>query len=132
MRGYRDLIVWQKAIDLVVPTYRIAERLPRIEIFALGAQFRRAVVSIPANLAEGHSRRGTSEFLHHMSIARGSLAEVETLVELVVRLGYASEVDLPDVRSRLEEIRRLLQALMLALERRLKLPSWNPGKSPAS
>ena len=76
--GYRDLVVWQEAMDLVVATYRIAARLPRGEQYGLVNQMQRAAVSVPANIAEGHGRSGCREYLHHLSVARGSLMELET------------------------------------------------------
>ena len=76
--SYHDLIVWQRAIDFVVDTYKLTGRFPRTEVYGLTAQLQRAVVSIPSNIAEGAGRIPTREFIHHASIARGSLFEAET------------------------------------------------------
>jgi four helix bundle protein len=88
IKTYRDLTVWQKAVDLVADAYRLSDRFPRSEEFALRLQLRRAAVSVPANIAEGHGRTGIGEYLHHLSIAHGSIAELETLLTVAVRLGY--------------------------------------------
>jgi len=78
VKNYRELIVWQKAMDLVEEVYKSSRDFPREEVYALTSQIRRAAVSIPSNIAEGQGRKSTSEFLHHLSIAHGSLREVET------------------------------------------------------
>jgi hypothetical protein len=78
IKSYRDLRVWGLAMDLVVESYRTNRSFPKEEIYALTAQFRRAAVSIPSNIAEGHGRKHTREYLHHLSIANGSLMELET------------------------------------------------------
>ena len=78
IRHYRDLEVWQRAMDLVEQVYRIAKTLPAEERYGLTSQIQRAAVSIPANVAEGHGRTHRGDYLHHLSIARGSLAELET------------------------------------------------------
>lgn len=93
--SYRDLLVWQKAMDLVVMSCRLSKRLPASENFGLISQIQRAAVSIPTNIAEGGGRRHLGDYLHHLSIANGSLKELETLWYIVVRLAYlpAKEVD---------------------------------------
>jgi hypothetical protein len=78
VKNYRELIVWQKAMDLVEEVYKSSRDFPREEVYALTSQIRRAAVSIPSNIAEGQGRKSTNEFLHHLSIAHGSLREVET------------------------------------------------------
>lgn len=86
VKNYRGLIAWQKAMDLVEEVYRATREFPREEVFALSGQLRRAVVSIPSNVAEGQGRWSTKEFLHHLSISYGSLREVETQVLIAYRL----------------------------------------------
>ena len=83
---YSDLIVWQKAMDLVVHVYEVTESFPQREVFGLTNQVRRAAVSIPSNIAEGQGRGTTKDFLHFLAIARGSLQEVETQLLLAYRL----------------------------------------------
>src|SRR5688500_1847747 len=94
VESYRDLRLWQAAMDLGVESYRVGELMPSRERFGLVAQIRRAAVSIPANIAEGHGRLRRGEYLHHLSIARGALKELETLLALAERLGYLSDADL--------------------------------------
>ena len=79
VQNYRDLKVWQESMDLTPEVYRLQRKLPKEETYGLGDQIRRAAVSIPANIAEGHARQHTKEFLQYLAIARGSLAELETL-----------------------------------------------------
>jgi len=88
IRGYQDLEVWQKAMDLVVETYRLTKTFPSDERFGLIAQLRRASVSVPSNIAEGRGRFGLGGFLYHLSIATGSLMEVETQFLISERLEY--------------------------------------------
>src|SRR3979411_1014515 len=88
VRHYQELIVWQKAMDLVEEVYKVSRSFPREEIYGLTSQLRRAAVSIPSNVAEGQGRRTTTDFLRHLSIAYGSLLEVETQVLIATRLNY--------------------------------------------
>ncbi len=110
--SYRDLIVWQKAIDLVPEVYALIRRFPQEENFALSQQARRAVVSISANIAEGQARTHRKEFAQHLSVARGSLAELDTLLIVAERLGYLSEADLSRVEASIADVRRPLRALL--------------------
>lgn len=86
IRSYRDLVVWQKGMDLVEGVYRVTKAFPKDEVYGLTSQIRRAVVSIPSNIAEGQSRMTSGEFIHFLGIARGSLAELETQIILAQRL----------------------------------------------
>ena len=88
VNGYRDLLVWGRAMDLVVETYRLTEAFPREEKYGLVQQLRRAAVSVPSNIAEGHGRDHLGDYLHHLSIANGSLMEVETQVLIAGRMAY--------------------------------------------
>ncbi len=116
--SYRDLTVWQRAMDLVTLCYRLSERYPRSEEFNLRMQTRRAVISVAANIAEGHGRTGIGEYLHHLSISHGSLMELETLVHAAVRLGYVEADAASGFFEGTEEVARLLKALMRALRQR--------------
>jgi len=115
VNDFRDLVTWQKAMELVPLVYQQAKKLPRDEVHGLSAQIRRAAVSIPANIAEGHSRRHTKEFLQHLSIARGSSAELLTLLEIAVRLGLLQPEEIRLLQQRIIEIRRLTAGLMARL-----------------
>lgn len=119
IQHYRQLYVWQKAMDLAVSSYEITNRFPRSELFGLTSQIRRAAASIPANIAEGHSRAHTREFLNHLSMARGSLSELETHFTLSQRVGRISELELDQCLSLCEEIGRMLMGLRKSLEGRL-------------
>ena len=115
VKQYRELIVWQKAMDLVVAVYRIVKLLPRTEDYALSSQMRRAVVSIPSNIAEGQSRNSTKEFANFLSIAKGSNAELETQIEIGVRLGYFHSDQVEVVLSLSSEVGRMLTTLIAKL-----------------
>ena len=110
--SHRDLIVWQKSMDLVVSVYRATESFPKAEVYGLTSQIRRAVTSIPANIAEGQGRRLTKEFLYFLANARGSLWELDTHLESAQRLGFLSSEVHVDLRSHLDEVGRILNGLM--------------------
>jgi len=84
--SFRDLRVWQLAMDLVELVYRLTRSFPRNEIYGLASQIQRAAVSVPSNIAEGHTREHTKEYLHHLSMSQASLAELETHLEIAIRL----------------------------------------------
>src|SRR5262245_28277605 len=100
IRSYRDLRVWQMAMDLTVQVYQITESFPTYERFGLTAQLRRAAVSIASNIAEGHGRSTRGEYLQHISIARGSTMEVEVQLLVGERLEYADAETLAVARER--------------------------------
>jgi four helix bundle protein len=119
LQHYRELIVWQKAMGLVESVYRATHHFPNTEIYGLTSQVRRAAVSIPSNIAEGQGRRTTRDFLNFLSVAQGSLMELETQITIAERLGY---IENPLERTLLEstaEIGRLLHGLRNALNRKL-------------
>lgn len=113
--GYKGLIVWQKAMDLVEETYRIAKGLPREELYALSDQMRRAAISIPSNIAEGHVRKTKKEYANFLSVARGSNAELQTQFQICIRLGYATEERIEKAIQLTEEIGKMLQAIIQKL-----------------
>ena len=119
LKSYRDLEVWQKAMDLVVGCYRMTEQFPKTELYGLTSQLQRAAVSIPANIAEGQGRSHTREFLNHLSVAYGSLMEVETHLEIEARLEYLDQAALNRLLDQTGETGRMLNGLMQALNRRL-------------
>jgi|SRR5581483_1322867 len=90
IRSFRDLRVWQAAMELVENVYMLTEKFPKREIYGLPGQMQRAAISIPSNIAEGHTRAYRKEYLHHLSIARGSLAELQTQLEISLRLKYCT------------------------------------------
>jgi four helix bundle protein len=118
VRRFNDLIAWQKAMDLVEDVYRLTKLFPKDELFGLTSQLRRAAVSIPSNIAEGQSRRSSKEFIQFLSIAQGSLAEVETQVLIATRLQYISEDPSKVVLEKTAELGRILNGLMEAITNR--------------
>ena len=116
VRSYRDLLVWQKAMDLMVATYRLANLLPKTETYGLVSQMQRAATSIPANIAEGHGREHLGDYLRHLSIARGSLMELETHFFASQRLFSLPEDRIRDVFARSDEVSRMLVGLRDALK----------------
>ena len=127
IQSYRDLEVWQKAMDLVVECYQITKAFPKAETFGLSSQLQRAAVSIVANIAEGHARQHTKEFQQSLSIAYGSLAELETHILIAERLKYVSTSQLTKLLDRTAEIGRMLNGLRRSLENLKK--SRNRGAS---
>lgn len=117
--SYRDLLVWQKAMDFVVGCYRLTEPFPKSELYGLTSQLRRCAVSVPSNIAEGHGRYHTGDFLHHLSFAHGSLCEAETQLVLAERLGYAPPEAVAPLLDSAGEVGRMLNGLAAALERKL-------------
>jgi len=115
--GYRGLQVWQKAMDLLVASYELACKLPSYERYALTSQLRRAAVSVPANIAEGNGRAHRGDYVHHISIARGSLLELETYIEIASRLNYATEEELIEIRDLVDHVSRMLNRLTISLKR---------------
>jgi four helix bundle protein len=110
--GYRDLKVWRRSIALVRSVYAIVRSLPREETYGLSDQLRRAVMSVPANIAEGQARLHRKEFIQHLSIARGSLAEVDTLLVVAHQLEYIDGNTIDTVIEELAEVRRMLHGLL--------------------
>lgn len=113
--SYRDLRVWQAAMELVEQVYHLTRKFPKEELFGLTSQMRRAAISIPSNIAEGHTREHRKEYLHHLSIVQGSLAELETQLEIATRLQYCSREQLDHLLERSSSLGKQLYALRNAL-----------------
>ena len=116
LKSYRDLEVWQKAMDLVVECYQITKKFPKSEIYGLTSQLQRAAVSIPANIAEGRERQYTREFVQYLSIAYGSLAELETHLQIAHRLNYIDIGNLDQLLEKTAEIGRMINGLRRSLQ----------------
>ena len=116
--SYRDLIVWQRAMDLTDSAYDVAKAFPKEERFALTSQVQRSAVSIPSNIAEGHGRRHLGEYLHHLSIANGSLMELETQFVIASRRQYIDQATLEHALNLSGDVGRLLAGLRRALKAR--------------
>jgi len=109
--SYRDLDVWQFAMGIVIDVYRVTRAFPAEEKFGLVAQLRRAAVAIPSNIAKGRNRLGAAEFRRFVSIARGSVAEVETQLAVAVALGYVGAGEIASLSSRLDQLSKMLFGL---------------------
>lgn len=114
--GYQRLAAWQRAMDPVEAVYGASRDWPRDEQYGLISQARRAAISIPSNLAEGHGKSGRREYAHHVSIAFGSLSELETQLLIANRLGYLQSSDLEPLLSRIAEVRRIMRGLLRSLK----------------
>jgi four helix bundle protein len=118
LKSYRNLLVWQKSIDLVEQTYKLTKHFPSEEKFGLTSQANRASTSIPANIAEGYGRHHRGDYLRFLSIARGSIAELETHMIVAVRLGFVSK-ELTEPAWRLaQEVGKMLAGLVNSLDPR--------------
>ncbi len=118
VRTFRNLDAWKRGMDIVLAAYRVVDKLPASERYELSAQIRRAAVSVPSNVAEGHERRNKG-YLHHLRIALGSLAELDTQVEAAVRLGFLQPVDVSTLVNEIAIERRLLHGLRRSVWRRI-------------
>jgi len=118
VQSFRDLIVWQKSLDLADAIYTVTDSFPSTEMYGLTNQLRRAGVSIPSNIAEGHSRQSTLEYKRFLSIAKGSLAEVETQLMIAHRRRYLHSDKLKELLLLSGEIERMLVALMKNLRKK--------------
>ncbi|NES46262.1 four helix bundle protein, partial [Moorena sp. SIO2C4] len=116
VKSYRDLKVWNRAMDLVVLCYQLTSKLPKTEIYGLSSQIQRAAVSIPANIAEGKGRLHLGDYIHHLSIANGSLKELETHLLITGRLSYLKNSELQPVLELSDEIGRMLNILIEKLK----------------
>ena len=114
-KSYRDLIVWQKAMVLARNTYALSQGLPKNETYGMFSQIRRAAVSIPSNIAEGHGRLTDSQFRHFLGNARGSLYELQTQLELAADLGHCNKVQVAELMEQGQEVARLINGLVTAL-----------------
>lgn len=119
VRHYRQLKVWQLGMDLVEGVYGLTEQFPKHQLYGLTSQVQRASVSIPSNIAEGHARGSTNQFLHSISIAAGSLAEMETQLLLGARLRFATEASVDLLLSQASEVGKMLNGLEQSLRRKL-------------
>jgi four helix bundle protein len=115
VQSYRDLIAWQKAMDLVAAVYCCTQTFPKAETYGLVSQLRRAAVSVPSNIAEGHARQSTGEFRQFLGHACGSHVEIETQIIIAERLGYVDSTKSVPLLDRTAEIGKILSGLPRAL-----------------
>ncbi len=130
LTSYRDLRVWQSAMTLVTQTYRLTATLPKSEVYGLSSQIRRSAVSVPSNIAEGHARASTKEYVHFVGIALASLAslaELETQLLIARRLELASIQRIDELLARADEVGKMLRGLEMALAPGLRRRSLAPS-----
>jgi len=118
VQSFRDLVVWQKSVDLVTEIYRLSRIFPKEEFFGLTSQIRRAAVSIPSNIAEGRGKSSKGEFQHCLHHSRGSLAEVETQIIIAQNLGYLSKEETEQAIEMISEVGRLLHGLITSIKKK--------------
>lgn len=123
IRSHRDLTVWRKAMDVARDVYALTDHLPRKEEFRMTAQLIRAAISIPANIGEGNARGSRKDYAYFINIARGSAAELETLLTLVVETQLAPAARVNELLSRVEEVGRMLNGLRRSLESKSLIPN---------
>jgi len=126
IRSYRDLRVWQRGMDLVEAIYVITQSFPKREIYGITSQMRRAAVSIPANIAEGHSREHTKEFRNFLSVAQGSISELETELEIATRLGYLTAEQFNRLMTQVAGLAKQVRALREALAKKIAVQANAP------
>lgn len=114
--NYKELVVWQKSMDLVIEVYDLITKLPSNEKYELSSQMRRAAVSIPSNIAEGHGRNSSQEFCHFLGIARGSACELETQLLVAKRINFLSENDVQKSEMLIDEILRMITAMIKKIQ----------------
>jgi carbamoyl-phosphate synthase large subunit len=117
--SYRDLKVWQLGVKLSLEVYEATRAFPSEERFGLTSQLRRCAVSVPSNIAEGNARESTKDYLRHLSIASGSLAELETQLIIASQLGFMSPAAVEKLQSMCDEESRMLRSLQQALRRKV-------------
>jgi len=115
IESHRDLIVWQKAMDMTVEVYRLTGHFPATETYRLTSQITRSAASVPANIAEGFSRGTTRDYAHFLAIAKGSLMETETFLMLSARLSYLTDLEASSTLSIITEISKMLTVLRIKL-----------------
>ncbi len=116
MKSYKELIVWQKSIDLCVSVYAITDKFPKSEVYGLVSQIRRSCVSIPSNIAEGQRRGHTNEYIHFLRMAYGSGAEFETQLYISKRIDYINTHQFDTLNKSIEEIMKMLNVLIRRLQ----------------
>lgn len=118
IESYKDLEVWRRGIEVITRVYRLTATLPKEERYGLSSQLQRASVSIPANIAEGWARDHLGDYLRHLSFAKASLAEVETLLVVCVNLGYVSQAKITELQNDLAVLGKMLTTLHRSLKQK--------------
>jgi len=121
MKTYRDLIVWQKAMQMVTGIYQLTGDFPKNELYGLTSQIRRCAISIPSNIAEGYGRNSTDDYLRFLNISRASLYELQTQLEISFNLNFLVKVDFEKIYEATREIERMLSSLIIKINRTKQL-----------
>ena len=116
IKDFKDLIVWQKAMELVAEVYILVKKLPKEELFALSDQMRRAAISTPSNIAEGQGRNSSKEYVRFLAFAKGSKAELETQLLLCVKINYLNILEIETAINLIHEIGKMINALQKSLK----------------
>jgi four helix bundle protein len=116
IQSYRDLVAWQKGMELVLKIYQVSKQFPKEEIFTLTSQIRRAAISIPSNIAEGHTKSSSKEYRLFLGHAKGSLAEVETQIQIAHGLKYLEDSSAATILSLCAELGRIINGLIFSLK----------------
>ncbi|MBQ6165361.1 MAG: four helix bundle protein [Clostridia bacterium] len=119
VNSFEDLVVWQKSMDLVAEIYRLLRLLPKEELYSLSSQMRRAAISIPSNIAEGQQRDSIHEYIHFLTISRGSCGELLTQLMICNRLDYLSENETGPIIDLTRQVNRMLTALITGLKNKM-------------
>lgn len=114
LKSYKELIVWQKSVNLVKEIYKISNQFPKAEVYGLSSQMQRAAISIPSNIAEGYSRKNLKEYIHFLHLSYGSSSELET--QLIIAKEIYPKLDYKVAESFLEEIKKMLNVILRKLE----------------
>ncbi len=118
---FKDLVVWQKAMEMVTEVYKLTDSFPKREVYSLTDQIRRAAVSVPSNIAEGQAHHNNREFVHFLRHSSGSLAELETQLNIAERLGYADATSTAQLLLRVHEVGRILSGLIGSIREQIDL-----------
>jgi len=117
VKSYKDLLIWQKGIDIVANLYQLVENFPKEEMYALTSQLKRASVSIPSNIAEGYGRNATQSYIHFVSISRGSLVELETQLLIAKRLNFVKDdILFSELMNQITEESKMINSFINKLE----------------
>jgi four helix bundle protein len=119
LKSYRDLLVWQKAMELAIKSYKLSSQFPGTEIYGLTSQIRRASVSVPCNIAEGYGRSSRKEYLQFLFVAQGSLKELETQAILAHQLSFVSQESTRELLNESETLGKMLGSLIRSLRAKL-------------
>jgi len=122
MKSHKDLEVWKKTIDLVESIYKLTEGFPKSEQFSLSVQMQRSAISVPSNIAEGSGRMSRGDYIRFLYIARGSLLELDTQLEITKRLGYISNEQSESISCLSESVLKMLDGLIFSLKKNVKAP----------